>query len=343
MRKLTICLMLLCCCVGWAQDEMPIFERIFHNIYRGWDEMGGRAAMVFEPTGVRVRFITSFRLDPDGGAVRDLTMNFPVPPNTPHQTVLNLWPSHENHTLVDIGQGQEAMVVKYARVEPGQRVAAGWDAEVEVSKIIHPIKILAQCTNEREIPSDCREIYTQDDEAYLITSPVMRQAAAQVMNQAGNYHEAVLGAYELVSNTISYDEGLLVKPRPEDYPVSAPAALERGGGTCHHYALCMVALCRAMGIPARYCCGAVMGREILHAWPEVYYPEWGWVSFDPTWGKSGPSRRASHFGTLESTCITLTTGLPASREARGVSYIEDDADKPPSLHNEMGNLWGNQG
>ncbi|MCD6360109.1 MAG: hypothetical protein J7M38_04530, partial [Armatimonadetes bacterium] len=205
MRKLTICLMLLCSCVVWAQDEMPIFERIFHSIYPGWDDMGGRAAMVFEPTRVQVRLITAIRFDGEDGAIRDLTMRFPVPPNTPHQTILNLRPSCENYTIVDVGQGQKAMLVKFPRVASGQRIAAGWDAEVEISKIIHPIKILARCTNAAAIPADCREIYTQDDEAYDITSPVIQQAAAQVMEQAGNYHEAVLGAYDLVSNTIVYD------------------------------------------------------------------------------------------------------------------------------------------
>lgn len=65
-------------------------------------------------------------------------------------------------------------------------------------------------------------------------------------------------------------------------------------GTCEHFATALVLLLRAMDIPARPVGGYTMGdwNEIgnfftirqrhAHAWVEVYYPESGWVSFDPT-------------------------------------------------------------
>ena len=56
----------------------------------------------------------------------------------------------------------------------------------------------------------------------------------------------------------------------------------------------MVVILREMGIPARLVTGFLGGefnnlgdyylvRESdAHAWVEVYFPEYGWVSFDPT-------------------------------------------------------------
>ena len=65
-------------------------------------------------------------------------------------------------------------------------------------------------------------------------------------------------------------------------------------GTCQHFATAMVFLLRGMGIPSRVANGYIMGEwnEIgnfftvrqshAHAWVEVYYPQMGWVSYDPT-------------------------------------------------------------
>lgn len=69
---------------------------------------------------------------------------------------------------------------------------------------------------------------------------------------------------------------------------------EGKSGTCEHFATALVLLLRAMDIPARPVGGYTMGdwNEIgnfftirqrhAHAWVEVYYPQSGWVAFDPT-------------------------------------------------------------
>jgi hypothetical protein len=63
-------------------------------------------------------------------------------------------------------------------------------------------------------------------------------------------------------------------------------------GFCNYYASAEVLLLRAMGIPARLAVGFAQGdvedgiytihRRDAHAWPEVYFPEIGWVEFEPT-------------------------------------------------------------
>ena len=63
-------------------------------------------------------------------------------------------------------------------------------------------------------------------------------------------------------------------------------------GFCQYYATTMAVLLRAMGIPARFAEGFLPGElnaatEIVrdvdaHAWVEVYFPGYDWVTFDPT-------------------------------------------------------------
>lgn len=63
-------------------------------------------------------------------------------------------------------------------------------------------------------------------------------------------------------------------------------------GVCQDFAHLMIALCRAVGVPARYVSGyfyvenAVIGsaadNTASHAWVECFLPAIGWVGYDPT-------------------------------------------------------------
>lgn len=65
-------------------------------------------------------------------------------------------------------------------------------------------------------------------------------------------------------------------------------------GYCDYYATAMVVLARAAGVPARLAVGyatgrydAATGRYVVteadaHSWPELYFPEYGWIAFEPT-------------------------------------------------------------
>lgn len=65
-------------------------------------------------------------------------------------------------------------------------------------------------------------------------------------------------------------------------------------GFCNYYATAQVLMLRSLGIPARLAVGYAQGQpniqkslyvvreKDLHAWPEVYFPEYGWIEFEPT-------------------------------------------------------------
>ncbi|HUO33616.1 MAG TPA: DUF3488 and transglutaminase-like domain-containing protein [Candidatus Acidoferrum sp.] len=65
-------------------------------------------------------------------------------------------------------------------------------------------------------------------------------------------------------------------------------------GNCEYFASAMVLLLREEGVPARYVTGFLAGEyndvagdyivraSDAHAWVEVYFPRYGWITFDPT-------------------------------------------------------------
>lgn len=81
-------------------------------------------------------------------------------------------------------------------------------------------------------------------------------------------------------------------------------------GYCDYYATAMVVLARAAGLPARLAIGYASGfydpyraeyivtEASAHAWPEIYFPGYGWIEFEPTSGLP-PIGRAGEIPTLE--------------------------------------------
>ena len=91
-------------------------------------------------------------------------------------------------------------------------------------------------------------------------------------------------------------------------------------GYCDYYASSMVVMARAAGLPARLVIGYFTGtpertedtiryvvtKADAHSWVEIYFPEIGWVEFDPTGGRpaiergeAGPALASSEIPSLE--------------------------------------------
>jgi transglutaminase-like putative cysteine protease len=78
-------------------------------------------------------------------------------------------------------------------------------------------------------------------------------------------------------------------------------------GYCDYFASAMVVMLRSVGVPARYVRGYSQGEkgedELYHvrewdghAWPEVFFPGYGWVEFEPTSGEPALTRPSSRPG-----------------------------------------------
>jgi hypothetical protein len=104
------------------------------------------------------------------------------------------------------------------------------------------------------------------------------------------YDQAV--AIQSYLRRITYDQFITAPPPGAD--VVDWFIFENRRGYCDYYASAMAVLCRAIGIPARIAQGYSPGeyepgsrtyrvRQLdAHAWPELYFPQYGWIPFEPT-------------------------------------------------------------
>jgi hypothetical protein len=118
--------------------------------------------------------------------------------------------------------------------------------------------------------------------------------------------------------------------QPPDGDVATQFVTEMEAGYCEYFATSMVAMLRTQDIPARYVVGYSNGERVddgryevrgmnAHAWVEVYFPKYGWVTFDPT---PAAERQAEEDATLEEAGITPATDTPET--ATEVSGPESD-------------------
>jgi len=70
-----------------------------------------------------------------------------------------------------------------------------------------------------------------------------------------------------VHSTLSYQDGVT------SVRTTAAQALAIGRGVCQDFAHVMLALCRLVGLPARYVSGHLLGQGGTHAWVEAVVPE----------------------------------------------------------------------
>jgi protein-glutamine gamma-glutamyltransferase len=111
-----------------------------------------------------------------------------------------------------------------------------------------------------------------------------------------NNYDKVMALTQHLSTQYRYN--LYPPPLPPGAEVVDTFLFEDKEGICEQYATALTVMARALGIPARLAVGYAPGdysaitnyyevrRTHAHSWVEVYFPEYGWVPFDPTPGWS---------------------------------------------------------
>ena len=126
-------------------------------------------------------------------------------------------------------------------------------------------------------------------------SPKVAELARTLTEAAPTVYDKAK-AVESYLRTIDYDDKIPA-PSPDVDPLEY-FLFDVKRGYCDYYASAMATMLRSVGIPARTASGYAEGTfdeesqvffvtaADAHTWVEVYFPDYGWVEFEPTAGES---------------------------------------------------------
>ncbi len=145
-------------------------------------------------------------------------------------------------------------------------------------------------------------------------------------------------------NTVLY-QTIRYAPQSTTVDSTIDEVLIQRQGVCQDISHLMIAMCRRLGIPARYISGYLYHRrsdndrsqsDATHAWVEVWLPTIGWIGFDPTNNMLTGERHITVAIGRDYADVTPTRGIyrGIANEELSVSVrINDDTMQTPIIHN----------
>ncbi len=225
-------------------------------------------------------------------------------------------PVRQSHNMLracPVTDGSQRLVSYQVRVDPAARVLSHvdyWGTRVDEFGVRAPhcdLLVVAESvveTSDRPVPTGIatpRSDYTSDEillghHEYLQAGPhtnwgpELAELARTAVAGTGTAVDAVEAIHDVVANTVAYVPGATF------VGMDVNAVLEQRQGVCQDFAHLAIAMCRSVGVPARYVSGYLYTTDQTtaatpdepeveiqtHAWIEALIPGWGWWALDPT-------------------------------------------------------------
>jgi transglutaminase-like putative cysteine protease len=197
------------------------------------------------------------------------------------KTSINIMPAAWKPTTVD---GYPTRVTGFGGLQPENSLESG-DTYTVVSSVpaASPDALRNAGT---DYPNGVTQRYTQLPSS---TPDRVEQYTTNLTRKSENPYDTA----RIIENHLQTNWNYSLKvPAPSGH-VAATFLFDREKGYCTYYATTMVVMLRTQGIPARFVVGYTSGQQVnsnqwvvrgldSHAWVEAYFPEYGWIRFDPT-------------------------------------------------------------
>jgi sugar lactone lactonase YvrE len=202
--------------------------------------------------------------------------------------------------------GQQIVKYELGELTPGQKKSVRLDGvgtfyEVSTKVFPHLVGELDQ------IPAEIREHYLMDADKYRSEGEFIQGKVTEIVGDEENPYFIARKLYDFLIGRINYQ-------MIGGWDI-APTVIERGTGSCSEYTFAYVALCRAVGIPARYVGAMVLRGDdasvdtAFHRWAEIYLPKVGWIPVDVNAGdKQWQGERCFSFGGIANRFLITTRG-----------------------------------
>lgn len=213
--------------------------------------------------------------------LREVYSEVALPPDNAYQRIYTtkIEPQPEAITVDDDGN-----YIARFKLPPAKEVTVNYQsfAEVYHQPKDFPVSPLTDKQKEK---------YTQNDKFWDVTDPIIREKAATLTTAKD--------IYDFVTTYLTYNE-----KRLDEATITRQGARvafdNPANAVCMEFTDLFITFARMAGIPAREVNGyantqnsrlrplslASSTTDILHAWPEYYDDQKGWIQIDPTWGST---------------------------------------------------------
>jgi transglutaminase-like putative cysteine protease len=193
---------------------------------------------------------------------------------------------------------------KIGRDEEGNIIAT-FEVDANKESIISVIGYVwvkqEEFSSQRSLPNPTIEEYQKDIASnsilnkYLVSTkywqvsdPYIQEEANKLKSEQTHLIDLIEADYRYVNEKLEYDQG---KADSLNDRIGAKQALQGDAAVCMEYADAMISILRAQGIASRAAIGyanlkdasETKDSQVRHQWVQIWIPDYGWLSVDPTW------------------------------------------------------------
>jgi len=230
------------------------------------------------------------------------------PRESDRQDILSLTPTSNPSATINEGES-----IAYRWDEFSSSYELGVNSRLKTSNIIYKIEHIPFPILDLDPEL---EIYTLPAEKIDINDAIIDQAEEIVAGETDLY-SAVFKLADWTRDNINYDLNTITAKAA----LPSSWVLESEEGVCDEITSLFISFARSVGIPARFVSGTAYTNVDYafgnHGWAEVYFPGYGWVPYDVTFGE---------FGWINPAHVDLARTLDSSDAAIKYSWVANGLD-----------------
>ena len=201
---------------------------------------------------------------------------------------------------------------------PKVKISFGYKAKIKTNSNIIKItgKIHFPIT---ELPEELKQ-FTQPQEIIDSNNEDIIKLASSLVEGQDDLYIVVDKLAEWTKNNINYNLSTLTA----DVSQKASWVLVNKQGVCDELTSLFIAMLRSVGIPSRFVSGVAYTNSDLfpenwgsHGWAEVYFPGYGWVPYDVTYGE---------FGYIDPTHVKLKESIDSAEPSVQYKWLSRNVD-----------------
>ena len=246
-----------------------------------------------------------------------------------------------NQEIINLEIEPEADVennaILFSWQDPTNKISFGYNTKIKTSNNIVKIKEktkfpILDLDEELVQYTEPQEIIDSDDEDVI-------GFASEIAAGEDDLYVVVHKVAEWTKNNIEYDLSTLTA----EVSQKASWVIDTRQGVCDELTSLFIAMLRSLGIPGKFVSGiAYTNSELFpenwgsHGWAEIYFPGYGWVPYDVTYGQ---------FGYIDPTHVKLKEAIDSNEPsvqyrwvASNVDLETEKLDIDTSLEKTIGNV-----